>query len=282
MDTIVVVTTHHKTGTVWANQIFKRIGAALDIPVAISRRDQGATPLVAPVIVCTSEYSFESSYPGASLSRDDVRIMHMIRDPRDVCISGMHYHLRSKEKRLHVKKARYGHRTYQTALRGFRTTRRRLHFEIEFSLAKNLENMLQWDYTRPNAYEVKYEDLIVDYDGELFRKIVTRLELPQPELCLQAFQDASLFGGKVEGQKVHVRSGKPAQWLSVFDQRLARKFLKTFGPALITLGYEKDDSWVERLPAVNPALDATAENPPRQKRRKDKEKAKAKAAAKAA
>ena len=37
-----------------------------------------------------------ASYPEI-LDRDDVRIMHLIRDPRDVLISAMHYHRKSTE-----------------------------------------------------------------------------------------------------------------------------------------------------------------------------------------
>jgi hypothetical protein len=55
----------------------------------------------------------------------------------------------------------------------------------------------------------------------------------------------SLFGGLRNRTTLHIRSGKSQQWKNVFDQRLAREFLAEFGTALIDLGYESDDAWVD-------------------------------------
>lgn len=50
------------------------------------------------------------------LSDCSYRGLHLIRDPRDVILSGMHYHLRAPEKWLHDPEPDYGGLSYQEKL----------------------------------------------------------------------------------------------------------------------------------------------------------------------
>lgn len=79
-------------------------------------------------------------------------------------------------------------------------------------------------------------------------------------LCRRMFLRTAIFGGnakrKQEGKATDGRSGEPEQWRTVFDRKLGETFLAQFGDALVKLGYEKDYSWLDSLPAHRPELDA--------------------------
>ena len=86
----VVVATHHKTGTVWMDGVFKAI--ANDIGAQYvdfrSQYDGLDEALSKPFILLNYDSNFREY--GHILERDDVRILHLVRDPRDVLISAMH------------------------------------------------------------------------------------------------------------------------------------------------------------------------------------------------
>src|SRR5258707_15801049 len=97
----VVVATHHKTGTVWMSAVFsgiaKELGASyVDFWSHYGRLDH---LLRTPFIL----FNYDSTFRRHSqlLARDDVRILHLIRDPPDVLISALHYHKTSADASLH-------------------------------------------------------------------------------------------------------------------------------------------------------------------------------------
>jgi hypothetical protein len=115
--------------------------------------------------------------------------------------------------------------------------------------------MREWDYTRKNAIECRYEDLIADSEADLFGKIVAELGFESDEiaLCRTVFKEHLVFDANGErtdrASRVgsHVRSGRTGQWKDVFDDVLAREFVRRFGNVLVELGYEPDNSWCERV-----------------------------------
>src|SRR4029077_1564752 len=93
----VVIATHHKTGTVWMDGVFKAIARDFGAQFINCRLQspRSVAALKAPFVLFNYDSDF-AAYPEI-LERDDVRIMHLIRDPRDVLISAMHYHRKSTE-----------------------------------------------------------------------------------------------------------------------------------------------------------------------------------------
>ena len=105
------------------------------------------------------------------------RILHLIRDPRDVLISAMHYHKASRESWLHEPIPGYDNLTYQRVLHNLPTKLAQYIFEMENSSASTFRDMLKWRYGRANCFEARYEDLRQDTQLVLWQRIMAFLGL---------------------------------------------------------------------------------------------------------
>ncbi|HTT98889.1 MAG TPA: sulfotransferase domain-containing protein [Rhizomicrobium sp.] len=260
MNTIAVVATHHKAGTVWMNATFRAIAEGLDIRfLSAMAFALLAEPERKPPLILTASHGNER-HPGL-FDREDVRIFHLIRDPRDLLISGMRYHRDAGEQWLLRAEQKFEGRTYREMLAACATERERYAFEMRNALTTTVAELSGWKYDRPNSLECRFEDLIRDTDRKMFSAIARHLGFSKEELpvCRRTFWRNAIFGGKAkrkaDGKLAHVRSGEPEQWRAVFDRRLGEAFLAQFGDVLINLGYEKSDAWLESLPEVRPELD---------------------------
>src|ERR1700722_3950029 len=190
MNGFAAVVTHHKTGTVWMQATFRQIATKLGIRFVRVHTDDivPAEELAAPIIFFERSGKFRE-YPGL-FGDPRLKILHLIRDPRDVVISGMHYHRTSREEWLHQPSDRFEGRTYQSEINGLATDRARYVFEMNNRAASAIRTMLRWyEGDRSNAVECKYEDLIQDVDMVVFTRAATHLGFSGQELevCRKAF-----------------------------------------------------------------------------------------------
>ncbi|MFC3118153.1 hypothetical protein ACFOHS_07595 [Jhaorihella thermophila] len=88
---ILCVGTHHKTGTVWMRRVWREIAQALDIPFQpVHRPEKWAEKLPAQGRVIVPNWG--GRFAPDLWEREDARFLHVIRDPRDVLLSGARYH----------------------------------------------------------------------------------------------------------------------------------------------------------------------------------------------
>src|SRR5438034_97776 len=249
----VVVATHHKTGTVWMDGVFKAIARDLGVQYVDFRSQYGRLDeaLRGPFILLNYDSNFREH--AHLLNRDDVRVLHLVRDPRDVLISALHYHKESAESWLHEPVPGYNDVTYQRSLKALPTRFDQYLFEMEHSTASTLRDVLSWRYGRANCFEARYEDLRQDVELKYWRRISVFLGFNQKEqeICCRRFWQNSLFGGLPRVGNRHVRSGDVAQWKREFTKDLGFAFLMRFPDALKSLGYEINDGWVSRLQQAN-------------------------------
>jgi hypothetical protein len=233
---LILVGTHHKTGTKWMLQLFEGFCAALG--ERLHSGPQGQLPPATRVF-----FQDHSRFDFTTLGRPDPGL-HLIRDPRDVLISGARYHARASEPWLHQRRRRFWGLTYQEAIRWRRSLGDAVLFEMDHAGGHTIRQMLEWDQTRPEFFEAKYEDLVEDRDLSLFRRLLLFLGYDADRLpILEAIiRKRSLFGGTVS-DPMHVSDGRPQQWREVFDDRLRRRFHERFGDALERLGYDPGDEW---------------------------------------
>lgn len=243
-----IICTHHKTGTVWMSRVFWTIAEATGATIAsIKRKEPPASAPPSPAIIL----DIHSAWRKAGFERlhePGDRVLHVIRDPRDVVISAAHYHAASAEPWLHQPMEAFDGRTYQQAINALPEGEARLRFEMHNNSARTIRHMSLWDYGHPAAIECTYEALMADTNCDLFGSIAMRLGLDEA-VSRRCFWNASLFGGLADepGPRRHVRSGAPRQWEGVFTPSLAREFTTLFGDVLIRLGYETDHRWMDRL-----------------------------------
>jgi hypothetical protein len=142
----VVVATHHKTGTVWMDGVFKAIARQIGAEYVDFRSHYGrlTDALRRPFILLNY---FRDYAP--ILNRDDVRILHVVRDPRDVLISAMHYHKKSRESWLHEPIPGYDNVTYHRRLKAQPTKFDQYIFEMEHSTAGTWYDLQHWQYGQP-------------------------------------------------------------------------------------------------------------------------------------
>jgi hypothetical protein len=245
----VVVATHHKTGTVWMSTVFKAISKGLGATFIDfwSHYDRLDRPLRSPFVLFNHDSMF-LQYSDV-LAREDVRVLHLIRDPRDVLISAMHYHKISTEAWLQQPAAGQHEVGYQRKLTSFATPVEQYLFELENATNSTIEDMLDWKYDRANCFELRYEDLRRDHSMALWSRIVSFLGFEEAErvFCKDCFWTHGLFGVAANANRRHVRSGDVAQWKREFTAELALAFVERFPDALQILGYEPDDLWIERF-----------------------------------
>jgi hypothetical protein len=251
------VGTHHKTGTVWMRRVLHEIKRDQDVPLMQCNRaaklKKAATS--GPQIIV----SWQSTFPAELRALPHARFLHMIRDPRDVLLSGMRYHRKAplgRENFLAQTRDDLGGRTYQDHLNALPTDMDRWLFEMHNKHAQTVAEMLAWDRTGPNTVDVRYEDMIVDVDCVQFRAILTDFAIEGIDIdrAVHSFWLHSLFGGVAQEENLgeqhalHITSGSVAQWKTQMPRTLAEIYADQYGPALKTLGYADDDSWVMECP----------------------------------
>jgi hypothetical protein len=244
--TILAYFGHHKAGSTWISGIIQHICMQSGLRVVVhdsAGRFGGHIEeyrRVNPfdfVILLNADYTF--------IRYVDLRGFHVVRDPRDIVVSGYFSHLYSHPDEGWSRLTLY--RRYLKTL----SKDEGLLREMEFS-ANVLYNMISWDYDTPTILQLRFEDLIKDPVHQ-FTDILRFLGIvPQKtsEENLAAIIDEHSFeklsGGRSPGsedQAHHYRKGTPRDWQNHFNERHKDYFKKLYNPLLLKLGYEKTEDW---------------------------------------
>jgi hypothetical protein len=260
---LIVHCTHHKAGTVWLHRVLKSISNYYGLRLQHSNIfDDELLPLADELKPSTDIYFQPHSLVRTSIL-PPFRGSHLIRDPRDIIISGYFYHLWTEEEwaRTPIKgyfrypkhwpyfsPEEFGNLSYQQYLNSL-DEREGILVEIRRSAGYNIKHMAEWDYSNPDFIEVKYENLMTDWKSE-FTNIFNHYEFNQKAIDISLeiadkyrFENVAKRKVGEVNKKSHLRSGKIGQWKKYFTDSHKVLFKDLFGDALIRMGYESNNDW---------------------------------------
>jgi hypothetical protein len=157
------------------------------------------------------------------------RFIHVIRDPRDVAVSGWHH--------LH-RTAPLDERRQLSAFRDYALLSVQL-WQVLVQRARDQAPQLGDRYL-----EVRYEDLHADPDATiegLLRFLGVASDPAACRACLEGASFGALSGGRAAGQEdpaAFLRKGLPGDWRNWFDPALNEAVLGEIGPLMAALGYD--------------------------------------------
>lgn len=228
-----LVGTFHKTGTVLMFKIFTQIGVRRGYRLSGPRN---RVPLDDWDIFLDAHARFDTG-PLPETARGVV----VIRDPRDVVISGALYHARltpgPPEAWAHVPRREFDGLTYTQKIASLPDDEARMSFEMDHVAAATLKRMADFAKPPPGFRCFRFEDLVTDTELLTYRRMFRWLGLRRRDMAvaLRIAHANSLFGGQQTTK--HVRSGRPAQWREHFTPALHAKFRERFGDLAERLGY---------------------------------------------
>jgi hypothetical protein len=167
---------------------------------------------------------------------------HVIRDPRDLVVSGYEYHKTTKEEWcLRPNPWREGGRSYQQELLSL-DEHDGLMSEIDFMARNTAPKLAEWDYEQPEFIELRYEDAIADELGT-FEKLFRWYGFNETAITmgLDAAERLSLRRGGAAPN--HARSGAPGEWRNRLSPDHIARFKELTGDLVVRLGYEVDGDW---------------------------------------
>lgn len=253
---------HHKCASTWMGQIFYGIQAATGWTI-----NYGLNPEFKLNVLGNSKVEYVSKY-------DSFLGVHLIRDPRDVIISGYHSHLKT-------------HPTNKwPELIAFRNQLEAVDFneglflEMDF-VSSHLTDMMNWNYNDPRILELRFEEVTTNPNWNQFfeflelsgsrkncssveyylkrtlNKLNNRGLYPSKfdDMCIpteiaHAIPDQNSFkklsGGRKKGEtneNSHYRKGISGEWATKFTPEHKQYFKDKFPELLTNLGYEKDHDW---------------------------------------
>jgi hypothetical protein len=270
---------HHKCATRWVNGILRPVCREMGLRhKVVWHPDMFDDDLSGWVAQNKVDFL---SYTNADYRRvkalGSVRGFHVVRDPRDICVSAYFSHLKSHETKNWPELAE--HRRKLQSL----SKEEGLRLDMAF-VAGFIEEMDSWDYNDPNFLQVRMERLtadpyrqmlkIFDFMGILDRRRLTaRLSLlhalsrrlhrvskgqfsinglsqhlPAERLLGIIWENdfASKSGGRRPGEEdraSHYRKGVSGDWRNHFREEHIQYFKEHYNSMLLKLGYEDDPNW---------------------------------------
>ena len=171
----------------------------------------------------------------------DVNAIHIVRDPRDVIVSGYFSHRNSHPTE--------GWPTLMAHRQALQAASEDEGILLEMSWPEtilNIRRMKNWDYSNSNILELKYEYLLKD--DSLFLECFSMLQLYEDGLTEQLGRraiEANRFEKKAKGRKrgeedvsSHFRKGKAGDWKNHFTPEQTAAYKRVAGDWFERHGYD--------------------------------------------
>ncbi len=182
----------------------------------------------------------------------EARIIHLIRDGRDVVTSGVFDWLgRDPADEDHPRTGRFVHGAKDIVMERFFDDRSLetwcRYWREPITAVENAR------FSEDRLLALRYEALLDNTSGRL-RDVLAFLGADADDdliaTCVMT-SDFESVAGRRPGQAdplAKARRGVAGDWMNWFTRRDAERFSELAGDRLISLGYEADDAWIERCP----------------------------------
>ncbi|MEB8388431.1 sulfotransferase domain-containing protein [Rhodobacteraceae bacterium KMM 6894] len=224
--------THHKVMTTYFTAVLRLLGYGLRLPYEKIYLDPPSAS-ARLVLAMHSKLNLPQLVP--------YRGVHVMRDPRDMIVSGYHYHKWTHE--AWTRRPDDNGISYQQKLN---TTDKAsgLFLEIDHFIFFYRDLLEDWDVSDPDTLEISYDDLMGDDRHQRYVDIFSHLGLVDQDLDLavdlmrlfEASSRSGLKSGKVL-ENSHLRSGRSGQWKDELNTDHVAYIEKELGPVLRKFGY---------------------------------------------
>ncbi len=175
------------------------------------------------------------------LTQEGVAPFFILRDPRDVCVSHVHYVTEMEPNHVHHQHYRYELDNFDERLRTSILGRPEL--EIPFpDIRSRFEPYLGW-LERPEVLILQFEDFITQKDETLL-KVLDHARGRGFPVHVGEQEALNTLKSAIDPQKSPTfRSGKVGKWRESFNEEHKSIFKETAGDLLVRLGYEQSNDW---------------------------------------
>ena len=266
LTTPIFIFTYHKVGTILLHKIFAPLCTEFNWVFQSIAGNCNKTPYGDVVI-------FQDSLVDFNKLPNNYKAIHLIRDPRDIIVSGFFYHRKCYEKwclncnfsvknkinnptvpfpMVHLpKKLKLKYindlngESYQKKLLSL-DYNKGLLFEMEHYAKLTIQNMSTWNYKNDNILEIRFEDLMSNYEivlKQIFKHFDFSETKQDTAMKLSKKHNLKTMSSKELKKNKHILSRKTTRWKKYFKKEHKEKFKLLFPKILIRLGYEKSDKW---------------------------------------
>lgn len=225
--------THHKAMTTYFNAVLRFFAYAARLKFEKINLEQPA----ADTRLFLSNHSRMELAPLVPY-----RGIHLMRDPRDMIVSGYHYHKWTNETWAHRPDDQG--RSYQQKIQEA-DTRTGLFMEIDHFIFFYREQLENWNLDDPDILEVAYEDLMGEGRDRIYQDIFAHLGVPEDQAAigvdLMRLFEAKRRTGRAKdvsrARHRHIRSGRNEQWREELAPEHLEYIEVQLGPVLRKFGY---------------------------------------------
>jgi hypothetical protein len=266
----ILIFSYHKTGTTLIAHVMEKVAARLGLSIATKYGMAWSLDITSDIIL------LPHSLLGFALNRP-FRSIRLVRDPRDIWVSGYLYHKRCTEgwcintdfdltppilyprvdfsfqhrperwKRRYLQ--RLNGKSYQRNLLE-KDQSSGLEFELQGYTGSTLEAMQTWRSQSVSNMDVRLEELQRDYDTGMWA-IFRHLGLSDDECSLAVeiarSEDIMRMDDATLAKMPHVFSRTCSKWREYLSPDQVRQFERQYGDLIACLGYTLSDQVMQQV-----------------------------------
>lgn len=222
----IIIVGYPKSGTTWVTRL---VAELVGCPV-VGFLDADHPEIAQEGLYRNSDYqcfkAHHQYHELCDIAANTKKVIYVVRDPRDICISGAWFFNIKVEKMMHA------------VLYGLQEINHWVRIPWATHYKPYLENQ---------CFFVKYEDLLSEPERES-KRILTFLGIDRDDHQIEEAIEKQAFNNKKEAflknnqikRARFMRAGKKEQWRHVFSARGKNVFHKLLGDELNQLGYATD------------------------------------------